>query len=838
MILDEVHTLPLYPHLDEIAATLASSNLLMLHAEPGAGKTTLVAWRLLAHEAFRGMKFLLLQPRRIAARAAAERIAVLLGEGLGRTVGLRTRLETIVGPATRLEVVTEGVLTRIIQSDPSISRYGLVIFDEFHERNLAGDVALAFTWECREVLRPDLRLLFMSATPPTAELRSALGDFPALSVSGRSWPVRVLDRPPLAGEFPGTGAARLAIEGREMLEREGGGDVLVFLPGVREIGQAREELLRIGPQFGPDIAILHGRLPPAEQRLVLAAPTGPTRRIVLATNIAETSLTIPGVRAVVDSGLERRVRFHPATGMDHWDTGEISAASAVQRQGRAGRLGPGICLRWYRSVELRRSFSLPEIMEADLAPLVLETALWGAASPLDLTWLTPPPSGALRQAGLLLAELELIDSQGRITPAGRQAAALGLHPRLGRMVTKASAKGWLATAAVTAAILEEGDPLGRDDPDFRDRLSAWAAWTKGERNSLRPDSGRRITAEAERIMRLAGTVKRTIRGADVDPMLAGGLLMEAYPDRVAQRVGDGSLSQVTRLVLATGRGARIRGPLGQEEFLVAADLDGGETEARVFLAAPVSRIDVESGLAGAVAISRHFSWEGWTPRAHEEIRVGRLLLAEKRGFTPSADDIRQAVAERLAREGLEILPWNEATRSLHARCLFVGCWGRRPGWPDFSLGALREELDGWLLPCGNWKGGAVFTAESLFQALMGRVGWEGRRTLDEVAPETWLLPSGTRRRLDYGAGDIPVLAARIQEFFGCRSTPLLCGQPLILHLLSPAGRPVQITRDLDGFWERSYPAVKKELMGRYPRHFWPDDPRLASPTAQTKKKRT
>ena len=308
-------------------------------------------------------------------------------------------------------------------------------------------------------------------------------------------------------------------------------------PGSARSGRHRDELVRMRPHLGPAIAILHGRLPPEEQRGLLAASPGPSHRIILATNVAETSLTIPGVRAVVDSGLERRVRFHPRTGMDHWETVEISAASAVQRQGRAGRLGPGICLRWYRSEDPRKSFSPPEIMEADLAPLVLETALWGAASPLDLTWITPPPSGALKQAAALLEELDLIDSQGRITASGRQAAAMGLHPRLGRMVMKAKERGWLATAAVTAAILEEGDPLGGADPDFRDRLSAWAAWASGVRNDLRQDAGRRIAREAERIMRTAGSVEQTVRGADVDPSLAGRLLIHAYPDRAAQRVG-------------------------------------------------------------------------------------------------------------------------------------------------------------------------------------------------------------------------------------------------------------------------------------------------------------
>ena len=837
MIPDEVISLPIYPHLAEIAGALATHNLLLLHAEPGAGKTTLVPWRLLTHPTFAGTKLLLLQPRRIAARAAAERIAALLDERLGRTVGLRTRMETIVGPATRLEVVTEGVLTRILQNDPSLSGYGLVIFDEFHERSLQGDLALTFTWECREVFRRDLRILFMSATPPTAELMGAIGDLPILSVSGRSWPVRAIDRPPLKGETPWGGAARLALEAREMLDREAGGDVLVFLPGFREIRKAQEELLRMRPHLGPSIAILHGRLPPDEQRGLLAAPPGPSHRIILATNVAETSLTIPGVRAVVDSGLERRVRFHPRTGMDHWETVEISAASAAQRQGRAGRLGPGICLRWYRSQDPRKSFSPPEIMEADLAPLLLETALWGAATPLDLTWITPPPSGALKQAAALLEGLGLIDGQGLITASGRQAAGMGLHPRLSRMVINGKERGWLATAAVTAAILEEGDPLGVTDPDFRDRLSAWAAWASGSRTVLRDDAGRRISREAGRVMRLAGAKEQTIRGADIDPSLAGRLLIHAYPDRTAQRMGVGGVAKEARLVLATGRGAWITGALGQEEFLVAADLDGGETEARVLLAAPVSRSDIENGLAGPVEIALLFSWEGWKPKTRREMRVGRLVLDEKRGIVPAPDDIRQAVAERLSRERLEALPWNDAARRFRARCLFAARFGRHGQWPDFSPAALLEDLDRWLLPVGNWEGGAVFTAESLLQALIGRLGWENRRLVDEAAPETWLLPSGTRKRLDYEAGDLPVIAARIQEFFGCRETPRLCGQPLILHLLSPAGRPVQITRDLDGFWERSYPSVKRELMGRYPRHPWPDNPRAAEPTARTKKRR-
>jgi len=841
MNIDDIHTLPLYPHLEDIAMALAGRGLLLLHAEPGAGKTTLLPWKLLTHEAFAGTKILLLQPRRIAARAAAERIAKLRGERVGETVGLRTRLETVTGKTTRLEVVTEGVITRIIQNDPSLSGYGLVIFDEFHERNLQGDMAFAFTWECRELFRHDLRLLFMSATPPTVELKAAIGELHVVSVPGRSWPVAVFDRPPLTGELPWSGAARLAVEAREILDRDAGGDVLVFLPGFREIRRTREELVRIRPQLAPEIAVLHGRLPPEEQRRVLAPPSGPSHRIILSTNVAETSLTIPGVRAVVDSGLERRVRFHPRTGMNHWETAKISEASAIQRQGRAGRLGPGICLRWWPKAEMRRSFSAPEILEADLAPLLLETALWGAASPMDLTWITPPPPGALQQASALLDRLGLIDGGGRITASGLEVAGLGLHPRLGRMVRNASEQGWLATAAVTAAILEEGDPLGGNEPDFRDRLSGWASWSRGTPGGLRPETAGRIGREAERIMRAAGSGRETLRGNPIDPALAGRLLLLAYPDRAAQRVGGGRIGEDSRLVLVTGRGARVGGALAQQEFLVVADLDGGDTEARVYQAAPISRRELEEGLAGHPETVLHFYWEGWTLRHRKEICIGRLILEKRQAEKPAEelcpDDIRQAVCERIDREGLDGLPWNDAARRFLARCRFVERYGRRAGWPDFSPPALLAEIDRWLLPFCHWQGGAVFTADSLLQALAGRLGWENRRPLDELAPETWNLPSGTMKRLDYQIGEIPIIAARLQEFFGCRQTPKVCGEPVVLHLLSPAGRPVQITRDIDGFWERAYPDVKRELMGRYPRHHWPDDPRAAVPTARAKRKR-
>ncbi|HPL15105.1 MAG TPA: ATP-dependent helicase HrpB [Spirochaetota bacterium] len=826
---NEIQSLPIYPHLDDIAGALAREGILLLHAETGAGKTTLVPWRLLSHKAYTGSKTLLLQPRRIAARAAADRIASLLGEKMGQTVGLRTRTETVTGAGVRLEVVTEGVLTRIIQNDQSLEGYGTLIFDEFHERNLQADIALALSWDCRATIRPDIRILFMSATLPAGDIRSVFGDIKLISVPGRTSPVRVLYRPPRSNEKPWEGAARLTAEVRGTAAAEAG-DTLVFLPGFREINRTRETIARNYPNIGAEIVTLHGQLPPEEQRRVLNPPARGQSRIILSTNVAETSLTIPGVRSVVDSGLERRVRYLPRTGMDHWDTVPISRASAEQRRGRAGRLGPGVCLRWWSETDRREDFSPPEITESDLAPLVLETALWGA-SPLGLTWLTPPPRAAVERAGNLLKDLDLIDDNGRITDAGRRAAGMGLHPRLGRMVMCAAERGWLATAAVTAALLEEGDHIGGEDPDFRDRIKAWSAWSRGERSALPEGAARRIDEEARRVLRLAGSEHRTIKAADIDPELAGKLLLLAYPDRAARRTGGGGVS---RWLLATGRGARLAGDMGSAEFLAAAELDGGETDARIFLAAPITIGDLESGMAGQPVVEHHIEWEGWVPRSRSLVRLGKLILTEHSDTIPSEKELRQLAQERIIKEGLECLPWSDQAKRLCAKIKFVQKHGGQSKLPDFLPGSLILDLEKWLIPYGNYSGDTLFDKEIVLNALKSRLGWENLRTIDSLAPDQFTLPSGTRTTIDYEFGEIPILAARIQEFFGSTETPKLCGVPLLIHLLSPAGRPIQITRDLDGFWDRAYPEVKKELKGRYPRHYWPDDPRIAEPTSRAK----
>lgn len=808
----------------------------MLYAETGAGKTTLVPWKLLSHDAFTGTKILLLQPRRIAARAAADRIAHLLNERPGQTVGLRTRTETIIGASTRLEVVTEGILTRIIQHDQALEGYGTIIFDEFHERNLQADLALALAWDCRATIRPDIRLLFMSATLPSQDIRAAFGDMELISVQGRTHPVRVLYRPPLAGEKPWNGAARLTVEARDMLDGSGGGDLLTFLPGFHEINRTRDAIEQSRPALKNDIVILHGQLPPDEQRRVLNPPRGVRERIILSTNVAETSLTLPGVRAVVDTGLERRVRYQPRTGMDHWDTAMISAASAEQRKGRAGRVGPGICLRWRDEADRLDEFSPPEILESDLTPLVLETTLWGAATPFDLTWLSPPPQASVERASALLKSLGLIDADGRITATGRNAAGMGLHPRLGRMVLEAAGRGWLATAAVTAAILEEGSSTGGNDPDFRDRLAAWSAWAAGRCGAFPEKAGLRIEDEARRIMRIAGSEQSMLPGKDIDPDLAGKLLLLAYPDRAGRKTSsDGDAS---RWVLTTGRGARMTGPLGIHEFIAIAELDGGETDARVFSAAPITIGDLETGLAGKPETEYLFEWEGWTPRILTIEHLGKMKLKEKQGGIPSEEILRKYTIDRIKEEGIEYLPWNNSARKLCKRSNFVLKNGGQSNWPDFSSDILAAEAKEWLIPFARLSGDPVFTEDIVLRALEYRLGPERRRILDTLAPDQIRLPSGTMKTVDYESGDIPVIAARLQEFFGCTETPRLCGIPLILHLLSPAERPVQITQDIQGFWERSYPEVKKELMGRYPRHYWPQNPMVAVPTNRAKPKKT
>lgn len=824
-------TLPLYPFLPELAETLGQQGLLLLAAEPGAGKTTLLPWRLLQEPAFGREKILLLEPRRLAARAAADRIAQMLGERTGQTVGLRTRLETLVSNRTRLEVVTEGVLTRLLQADPSLAGIGTVIFDEFHTRSLQGDLGLALAWDSRRIFRPDLRLAIMSATLPSQEVRQAYGPWPLVTAPGRSHEVETRYRPPLSPrEKPWEAAARLSGEALRHELLATGGTVLCFLPGYGEMRRAQELLAKQRPELKANLRLLHGRMPPEQQREVLDPAQASGLRVVFATNVAETSLTIPGVRAVADLGLERRVRFSPRTGMDHWETLPISQASAEQRRGRAGRQGPGVCFRWWHEDERHPAYALPQISEADLAPMVLETSLWGAADPSALTWVTPPPEAAVRQAAALLRSLACLDAAGAVTPSGREAARLGIHPRLARMLQNAEPAGLLDTAVVLAAILENREGLAERDADLRSRLEAWNAATRGRST----ETSHRLEEEVRRLSRLLG--RPAPGGRTVDPEAAGRLLLSAYPDRAAKRTRQDD-PHASRYLLSSGRGAVVSGPLAGQEYLAVAEVDGGEQDARIFLAAPITRQDLEAGLAGHPAETWSFRWEGWKPVARLEARVGSIVLKHKPAARLDPEALQAAAREQLAAAGLGALPWSAGAGRFLARCRFVERWGEVAGWPEFGERELLEQAGNWLFPFGDWSGQTVWDERALLSALEHRLGWERRRTLDRLAPEHWTLPSGSSKRLDYEPHEVPMLSGRLQEFFGATTTPRLCGQPLLLDLLSPAGRTVQLTRDLDGFWDRAYPEVRKELRGRYPRHPWPEDPRAAQPTARTKKNR-
>jgi len=833
---EDITNYPLYAFLEEIIRTFDQKGLLLLSAEPGAGKTTLLPWKLLSHPSFSQGKILLLEPRRLAARAAAIRIASLLGEKIGQTVGIRTRLETLVSAQTRLEVVTEGVLTRLLQQDPSLQDYNAILFDEFHTRSLQGDLGLALAWDTRKVFRPDLKIAILSATLPADEIRKVFGPLPLVAVPGRAHPVEVLHCPKSSQhEKSWDAAARLARKALDIFKKPHYGTVLCFLPGYAEMNRARKILCDGLPDMQNKIFLLHGQMPPEKQHEVLAPGKTAANRVILSTNVAETSLTIPDVKAVVDIGLERRVLFSPRTGMDHWVTLPVSLASAEQRKGRAGRTGPGVCFRWWNKSDFREKFSPPQILGADLAPLALETALWGSASPWELAWLTLPPKAALKRAVTLLKELELLDHDGKITPSGRETANLSIHPRLAKMVQDARAAKLTDTAVVMAALLENEDILSGIDPDFRDRVSAFSAWAKGENRKINANIMQRVWEDARRILRTLGKRVNSAARLAVDPEATGTLLLSAFPDRAAKRTRlDDPVT--SRWLLASGRGAVMKGALSGEEFLAVAELDGGDQDARIFLAAPVSRKNLETGKAGNPCEAWTLAWHGWRPQAKLEIKLGAMVLKEQGNRFPPPDVLREAALSRLQNKGLAELPWNEGSQSFLARCRFVEKEGQRAGWPHFAEGKLLEEMGSWLIPFGKWDGSAVWNEQSVFSALENYLGWNRRKLLDKLAPERLSLPSGSIKRLDYKTGEAPILSARLQEFYGCATTPQVCGRPLLLDLLSPAGRTVQLTRDLDGFWDRAYPEVKKELMGRYPRHYWPDNPREAAATARAKRK--
>jgi ATP-dependent helicase HrpB len=818
--------LPLAPRLAEVSSLLGAHRLLVLQAEPGAGKSTLVPPFLMDVPWLGGAGIVMLEPRRVAAAAVATRIAELLGEPVGKRAGFRVRSAARVSEETRIEVVTEALLTRRIQADPLLEGVGLVILDEFHERSIHADLALALALEVKRA-RPELALLLMSATLEmhrlADHLRAAAGSAPAvLSVPGRSHPVRTSYRPPPERGPWEPAFARLLAE----TAAEADGSVLAFLPGMREIR-------RVAAALGQAAEVLHGSMPLEAQRRVLA-PTGALcKRIILATSVAETSLTVPDVRAVADSGWARTSRFHPAAGMDRLVTERVSASSAEQRRGRAGRLGPGLCVRFWRETDALPSTPEPEILRSDLAGVVLECAIWGVRTPDGLPWLDLPPQGPWAQAAGILRALGCIDGSGAATDRGRAAAALGLHPRLASLVRVGAGRHAATLAATLAALIEERDGSGLEgDPDLRSRLDL-VRTGRGGSSAWREAVGR----ETARILRSLHVPRRD--WSEGDQERAGDLLVHAFPDRVTRREPDGTWrfpsGRVARLIPGPGLAplpAAAPGADDPESWLVATDVDAGETIGTIRLAAPVDRDAALRALAPVTTETTEIRWTGLTPKGTSVRAAGKLLLAA-RPSRPDPEVVAAAFFDRLRAEGLGILPWDEGTRRLADRLRFYAI-----GRGELALACdgpldrcLAERGSAWLAGWLRSGGGPVLTSERLHQALAALPS--GRGALDRLAPESVTLPTGGRRRIDYSGAE-PAVEARIQEVFGLTRTPTVGSMPLTFRLLSPAGRPLQITRDLESFWKNTYPEVRREMRGRYPRHHWPEDPLAAQPTTRAK----
>ncbi len=819
--------LPIYQVLPALREALQNQRRVVLQAPPGAGKSTVLPLALLSESWLSGQNIWMLEPRRLAARNIAARMATLLGEETGQTVGYRVRFESRVGPQTRLEVLTEGILTRRLQHNPSLEGVGLVIFDEFHERSLQADLALALCLEVQQALRPDLRILLMSATLEGERLGELL-KAPVLRAEGRQYPVdiRYLERDP-EGLRPGVVAQAVS---RALAEQEG--DVLVFLPGAAEIAQVERLLAQRHSEVR--LTPLYGELPLAAQQAALL-PDPEKRKVVLATSIAETSLTIEGIRTVVDAGYARLPRFDPKSGLTRLETVRVSLDAAEQRAGRAGRLGPGVCYRlWslatHRLLPPRRP---PEILQSDLASLLLELAQWGVSDPYTLAWVTPPPAPALEQARALLEALGALEGT-RLGARGRALLEWPTHPRLAHLLLEGQAQGQSALAADLAALLEERDPLPREaGADLALRLEALRHWRRTGRTLHQADPAR-----LARIERLSQQWRQQLRTppdpGPPDPKALGRLVALAYPERIAQlRPGER-----LRYHLSGGRGVRLweDDPLASSPWLAVAHLDAGEEEGRVFLAAPVDPQDLKP-------LARSEETLAWDAQkgvvvAQLEERLGQVVLSSH-----PLKDIPYAKRSRLLcqvvrREGLGLLPWSEELRQWQARVQSLRHWRPEESWPDVSDAHLLKTLEDWLAPWlkSVWRR-EDFARLELAPILQSLLPWPLPARLEALAPTRLTVPSGSRIRLTYHPdGSPPVLAVKLQELFGLAETPTINEgrTPVLLHLLSPAQRPIQVTQDLKSFWNQTYPEVRKELRGRYPKHPWPENPWQAEPTRKTK----
>jgi ATP-dependent helicase HrpB len=817
--------LPIDAVLDDLSRTLEAHHAAVLVAPPGAGKTTRVPLALLDAPWAKGKKIIVLEPRRIAARASADRMAKSLGERAGETVGYRVRFGSKISRATRIEVVTEGIFTRQILDDPELSGIAAVLFDEFHERSLDADMGLALARDAQLGLREDLRILVMSATLDGARVAKLLGEAPVVESEGRAFPVetRYLGRKadaPIERQMADAIASAL---------RADAGSVLAFLPGAAEIRRTQNFLAERIHDSSIEIVPLFGALDAAVQdRAISPAPKG-TRKVVLATSIAETSLTIEGVRIVVDSGLARVPRYEPDIGLTRLETVRVSRAAADQRRGRAGRTEPGVCYRLWDEPQTASlaPYTQPEILSADLSSLVLDLAQWGVADPAALSFLDPPPQPAWKEAKSLLSELNALDGDGRITAEGKSLRALALPPRLARMIVDSHRAGEGEAAAEIAAIITERG-LGGDSVDLEHR-----------RDQFRRDRSPRAASARDLARRWASQVAASEKAATAEGDLSTGLMLAyAFPDRVARNRGNGSF------VLANGRGAAVdqTSSLARTPYIAVGEMTGTAASGRILLAAQISQDEIERHFAEHIESVEEISFDrgAMALRARRKRALHAITLSEATLAVSPSGDTARIFADGLIAAGLDRLPWSKVAKQWRDRVMFLR---RAEGdsWPDLSDDGLIARRDDWLVPALYDKIALKdISAGDLSDALMALLPWEMRARLDREAPTHFEAPTGSVLAIDYEAEQGPTIAVRLQELFGLNTHPSIAAGkvPLVLELLSPAQRPVQVTRDLPGFWRGSYSAVRSDLRGRYPRHPWPEDPANALPTRRVKPRGT